>query len=42
MTNRDRVNLINVLKKKGMSDDEILEIIKYVETANPKNPDNNA
>ena len=41
MTGRDRVNLINILKKKGMSDKEILEIIEYIATADPKkHPDN--
>ena len=39
MTGRDRVNLINILKKEGMSDEEILEIVVYVETADPKHPD---
>lgn len=32
MTGREVVNLIEMLEKKGMTAEEILEIIKYVET----------
>ena len=41
MTGKEIVNLINVLEKKGMSAEQIIEIIKYVETADPKDPGNN-
>ena len=45
MTGKEVVNLIRKLKEKGMSSDEILEIIEYIETHDPKetncNPINN-
>lgn len=40
MTGREIVNLIHKLEEKGMSADEIIEIIKYIETADPKDPSN--
>lgn len=36
MTGKEIVNLIRMLKQKGMSSDEILAIIEYVETHDPK------
>lgn len=36
MTGKEIVNLIRKLKEKGMSSDEILAIIEYVETHDPK------
>lgn len=36
MTGKEVVNLIRKLKEKGMSSDEILEIIEYIETHDPK------
>lgn len=36
MTGKDIVNLIRVLREKGISPDEILQIIEYVETHDPK------
>ncbi len=36
MTGKEIVNLINKLEQEGMSPDKIIEIIKYVETADPK------
>ena len=36
MTGKEVVNLIRKLKEKGMSRDEILAIIEYVETHDPK------
>ena len=36
MTGKEIVNLINKLEEKGMSADEIIEVIKYIETADPK------
>lgn len=36
MTGKEVVNLIRKLKEKGMSSDEILAIIEYVETHDPK------
>ena len=36
MTGKEVVNLIRKLKEKGMSSDEILAIIEYVETPDPK------
>ncbi len=41
MTGREIVNLINKLEEKGLTADEIIEIIKYIETADPKDPSNN-
>lgn len=36
MTGKEIVNLITALEKEGMSAEKIIEIIKYVETADPK------
>lgn len=36
MTGKEIVNLIRILRQKGMSSDEILAIIEYVETHDPK------
>ncbi len=36
MTGEEIVNLIRKLREKGMSSDEILDIIEYVETHDPK------
>lgn len=36
MTGKEIVNLIRKLKEKGMKSDEILEIIEYIETHDPK------
>lgn len=42
MTGKEIVNLINKLQEKGMSSDEIIEIIKYIELTEPKKePSNN-
>lgn len=41
MTGKEIVNLIHALEKEGMSAEKIIEIIKYVETADPKDPTNN-
>lgn len=41
MTGKEIVNLIHKLEKEGMSAEKIIEIIKYVETADPKDPSNN-
>ena len=35
MTGKEVVNLIRKLKEKGMSSDEILSIIEYIETHDP-------
>ena len=35
MTGKEIVNLINKLEKEGMSAEKIIEIIKYIETADP-------
>lgn len=40
MTGREIVNLINKLENEGMTAEKIIEIIKYVETADPKDPSN--
>lgn len=40
MNSREVVNLINKLEEEGMSAEKILEIIKYVETADLKDPGN--
>lgn len=40
MTGKEIVNLIHKLEKEGMSAEKIIEIIKYVETADPKDPSN--
>lgn len=36
MTGREVVNLIQKLESEGMTAEKIIEIIKYVETAEPK------
>lgn len=36
MTGTQVVNLIRKLKEKGLSSDEILELIEYIETHDPK------
>ena len=36
MTGKEVVNLIRKKKKKGLSSDEILELIEYIETHDPK------
>lgn len=36
MTGKEIVNLIRKLREKGMDSDEILAIIEYVETHDPK------
>ena len=41
MTGKEVVNLIRKLREKGMSSDEILEIIEYIETHDPKEDGNN-
>lgn len=40
MTGKEIVNLIHKLEEKGMTAEEIIEIIKYIETADPKDPSN--
>ena len=40
MTGKEVVNLIHALESEGMSAEKIIEIIKYVETADPKDPGN--
>ena len=40
MTGKERVNLIRKLREKGMSSDEILEIVEYIETHDPKEDSN--
>lgn len=40
MTGKEIVNLINKLEEEGMSAEKIIEIIKYVETADPKDASN--
>jgi len=37
MTGKEIVNLINALEQRGMTAEQIIEIIKYVETADPSN-----
>ena len=41
MTGKGIVNLINALEKESMTAEKIIEIIKYVETADAKDPSNN-
>ena len=41
MTGKEVVNLIRKLREKGMSSDEILEIVEYIETHDPKEDRNN-
>lgn len=36
MTGKEIVNLIRKLREKGMKSDEILDIIEYIETHDPK------
>ena len=36
MTGKEVVNLIQKLEEEGMSAEKIIEIIKYIETAEPK------
>lgn len=36
MNGKEIVNLINKLQAKGLSSDEIIEIIKYIELTDPK------
>lgn len=36
ITGKQVVNLIRKLKEKGLSSDEILELIEYIETHDPK------
>ena len=38
---KEVVNLITVLEKEGMTAEKIIEIIKYIETADPKDQSNN-
>ncbi len=38
MTGTEIVNLIEKLEEEGMSSDKIIEIIKYIETNDPRNP----
>lgn len=41
MTGKDVVNLIRILREKGIDSDEILEIIEYIETHEPEEDKNN-
>jgi len=41
MTGKEVLNLITALEKEGMSAEKIIEIIKYIESADPKDPSNN-
>lgn len=41
MTGKEIVNLIRKLQEKGISSEEILEIIEYIETHDPKEDGNN-
>jgi hypothetical protein len=36
MTGKEIVNLIRKLKEKGLTSDEIIAIIEYIETHNPE------
>lgn len=40
MTGKEVVNLIRKLREKGLSSDEILNIIEYIETHDPKEDPN--
>ena len=40
MTGKEILNLITALEKEGMSAEKIIEIIKYIESADPKDPSN--
>jgi len=42
MTGKEVVNLIHALESEGMSAEKIIEIIKYIETADPKDPSNSS
>lgn len=35
MTGKEVINLISILKEKGMSSDEIIEVIDYIERTTP-------
>lgn len=39
MTGKEIINLIRKLREKGMNSDEILDIIEYIETHDPKEND---
>ena len=38
MTGKEIVNLIHKLENEGMTAEKIIEIIKYIETADPQKP----
>jgi len=40
MTGKEIVNLIRKLREKGLSSDEILHIIEYIETHDPREDEN--
>ena len=40
MTGKEILNLITALEKEGMPAEKIIEIIKYIESADPKDPSN--
>ena len=40
MTGKEIVNLLRELRKKGMNDTEILNLIEYIETHDPKEDSN--
>ena len=40
MTGKEIVNLINKLEEEGMTAEKIIDIIKDIETADPKDPSN--
>ena len=40
MSGKEIVNLINKLEEEGMTAEKIIDIIKYIETADPKDPSN--
>ena len=40
MTGREIVNLIHKLEQEGMNAEKIIEILKYIETADPKDSNN--
>ena len=41
MTGKEIINLIRKLREKGMNSDEILDIIEYIETHDPKENNSN-
>lgn len=41
MTGKEIVNLIRQLRKAGMSDTKILDLIEYIETHDPKEQETN-